>query len=74
MKNRSLASLEALRGIAALLVVVLHAQETFAIRTGVTPFAGLFSGGGRGVGRLGPTGARRRSRGRHLTLSEIRRA
>ena len=42
-------TLEALRGIAALLVVLYHLQDIFVARTGVVPFGGLFGSGDRGV-------------------------
>ena len=46
---QKLRSIEMLRAIAALLVVLFHAQGIFEQRTGVTPFAGLFVSGSRGV-------------------------
>src|SRR6195952_3032676 len=42
-------TLEALRGIAALLVVLYHLQYIFIARTGIVPFGGLFGSGDRGV-------------------------
>ena len=44
-----LESLEALRGIAALLVVFYHLQNIFGARAGVVPLGGLFGSGDRGV-------------------------
>lgn len=44
-----LETLEALRGIAALLVVLYHLQDIFSARLGVLPFAGVFGAGDRGV-------------------------
>ena len=44
-----LRSLEMLRGVAALLVVLFHTQAIFAPRAGHTPFANLFGAGNRGV-------------------------
>lgn len=41
-------TLEALRAMAALLVVMYHLQDIF-IRRGIVPFGGLFSAGDRGV-------------------------
>ncbi len=42
-------SLQVLRAVAALLVVMFHTQATFAAKTGFMPFGGVFRGGGRGV-------------------------
>ena len=46
---KKLQSLEMLRAIAALLVVLFHTESIFTTRTGTTPFAGLFVSGFRGV-------------------------
>ncbi len=42
-------TLEALRCIAALLVVLYHLQDIFFTRAGILPFGGLFTAGDRGV-------------------------
>ena len=47
--ERNSSSLEALRGIAALLVVFYHLQNIFGARAGVVPLGGLFGSGDRGV-------------------------
>ena len=44
-----LRSLEMLRGIAALLVVLYHTQSIFFLHIGVIPFWGMFRSGSRGV-------------------------
>ena len=44
-----LRSLEMLRAFAAVLVVLFHTQSIFEMHSGVTPFAGLFGAGLRGV-------------------------
>ncbi|WP_427913123.1 acyltransferase family protein [Ramlibacter sp. MMS24-I3-19] len=44
-----LLSLEMLRGIAALLVVMFHAQSIFGTRTETVPFFGAFANGDKGV-------------------------
>jgi exopolysaccharide production protein ExoZ len=46
---RRLDTLEALRGIAALLVVMYHVQDIFATRADTIAFNGLFGAGDRGV-------------------------
>ena len=46
---QKLRTIEMLRAIAALLVVMFHAQGLFGLRTGKTPFGGLFVSGYRGV-------------------------
>jgi peptidoglycan/LPS O-acetylase OafA/YrhL len=46
---RKLRSLEMLRGIAALLVVLYHTQSIFFTHYGATAFRGIFSAGSRGV-------------------------
>jgi exopolysaccharide production protein ExoZ len=46
---QKLKSLEMVRAIAALLVVMYHTQTIFDARTGTTPFAGMFHSGFRGV-------------------------
>ncbi len=42
-------TLEALRGVAALLVVLYHLQYIFEVKAGIVPFGGLFGSGDRGV-------------------------
>jgi exopolysaccharide production protein ExoZ len=49
MSMQKLRSLEMLRAIAALLVVMFHTQWIFGKHTEIQPFAGLFAGGFRGV-------------------------
>jgi exopolysaccharide production protein ExoZ len=44
-----LTTLEALRAIAAILVVMYHLQDIFLARAGVVPFRGMFGAGDRGV-------------------------
>jgi peptidoglycan/LPS O-acetylase OafA/YrhL len=46
---KKLRSLEMLRAIAALLVVLFHVQGVFVARSGILPFGGLFGSGFRGV-------------------------
>jgi len=46
---KKLESLEMLRGIAALLVVLFHTQSAFALRAGMEAFSGVFNSGFRGV-------------------------
>jgi peptidoglycan/LPS O-acetylase OafA/YrhL len=47
--RKKLDTLEALRGIAAMLVVMYHLQDIFQARAGIIPFAGIFHAGNRGV-------------------------
>jgi exopolysaccharide production protein ExoZ len=47
--GRKLQSLEMLRAVAALSVVLYHTTTIFGTRTGTIPFAGLFASGFRGV-------------------------
>jgi peptidoglycan/LPS O-acetylase OafA/YrhL len=47
--DRKLQSLEMLRAVAALLVVLYHTGTIFGTRTGTLPFAGIFASGFRGV-------------------------
>jgi exopolysaccharide production protein ExoZ len=49
MSVQKLQSLEMLRAVAALLVVMFHTQWIFGTHTGTSPFAGMFVGGYRGV-------------------------
>lgn len=46
---RKLETLEAVRGIAALLVVLYHLQDIFSARMEIVPFGGVFGAGDRGV-------------------------
>ncbi len=46
---RKLDTLQALRGIAALLVVLYHLQDIVGTRVGIVPFGGIFGSGDRGV-------------------------
>lgn len=47
--NKKLDTLEGLRGIAALLVVLYHLQDVLGRNANVVPFGGLFGAGDRGV-------------------------
>lgn len=48
-RTRRVQSLEALRAIAALLVVMYHLQDIFTTRFGRVPFGGIFGAGDHGV-------------------------
>ena len=49
IRERKLETLEALRGVAALLVVMYHLQDVFAARSEIVSFGGVFGAGDHGV-------------------------